>query len=294
MRHGFQGRRFNRTAEHREAMFANMSAALIKHEQIVTTLPKAKDLRPVLEKLVTLAKRGNLHAAVRPPPSCVTMPRSRSSSTCWPSAMPARNGGYLRIMRAGFRHGDSAPMAVIEFVDRDVNARGQIRARARRPRKRPKPRRPEFTQTSQDIANLTWRAAIGCSLHLCMCGPAWPRNCGSAWREVFQFETPYCYDVNRAAGMHSRFDIFSETKAPFANAGESSSYLHRARDQFGVLHLSYCFSAPAIACRTSSRGCPPTTSATCPSICGTCLRSRIPHSTSASAVSFPSTGRKSG
>ena len=125
MRHGFRGRRFNRTAEHRKAMFANMSAALIKHEQIVTTLPKAKDLRPVVEKLITLGKRTDLHA------------RRNAMSQLRDSAMvkklfdvlgpryKERPGGYCRVLKAGFRQGDNAPMAVIEFVDRDVDARGQ-------------------------------------------------------------------------------------------------------------------------------------------------------------------------
>jgi large subunit ribosomal protein L17 len=125
MRHGFRGRRFNRSVEHRKAMFANMSQALIKHEQITTTLPKAKDLRPVVEKLVTLAKRGDLHArrqaiaqikdaAIVAKLFAVLGPRYKE-----------RNGGYLRIMKAGFRFGDNAPLAVIEFVDRDVDAKGQ-------------------------------------------------------------------------------------------------------------------------------------------------------------------------
>src|SRR5215204_1301203 len=125
MRHGFRGRRFNRTVEHRRAMFANMSAALIKHEQIVTTLPKAKDLRPVVEKLITLGKRGDLHA------------RRLAMSKLRDDAMvkklfevlgpryKERNGGYCRVLKAGFRYGDNAPLAVIEFVDRDEEARGK-------------------------------------------------------------------------------------------------------------------------------------------------------------------------
>jgi len=124
MRHGFRGRRFNRSVEHRKAMFANMSAALIKHEQIVTTLPKAKDLRPVVEKLITLGRRGDLHA------------RRLAMSQIRDEAMVKklfevlgpryrdRPGGYCRVLKAGFRYGDNAAMAVIEFVDRDVDARG--------------------------------------------------------------------------------------------------------------------------------------------------------------------------
>jgi large subunit ribosomal protein L17 len=124
MRHGFRGRRFNRTAEHRQAMFANMSAALIKHEQIVTTLPKAKDLRPVVEKLITLAKRGGLHARRQAMSVVRDETQLKKLFDVLSARYAERKGGYLRIMKAGFRYGDSAPMAVIEFVDRDVNARG--------------------------------------------------------------------------------------------------------------------------------------------------------------------------
>jgi large subunit ribosomal protein L17 len=125
MRHGFRGRRFNRSAEHRQAMFANMSQALIKHEQITTTLPKAKDLRPVVEKLVTLAKRGDLHArrqAIAQIKDVAIV--GKLFATIGPR-YKERNGGYLRIMKAGFRFGDNAPLAIIEFVDRDVDAKGQ-------------------------------------------------------------------------------------------------------------------------------------------------------------------------
>jgi large subunit ribosomal protein L17 len=124
MRHGFRGRRFNRTAEHREAMFANMSAALIKHEQIVTTLPKAKDLRPVVEKLVTLAKKGGLHSRRQAMAQLRDETQLKKLFDVLAKRYESRSGGYLRIMKAGFRYGDQAPMAVIEFVDRDVNARG--------------------------------------------------------------------------------------------------------------------------------------------------------------------------
>ena len=124
MRHGFRGRRFNRTAEHRQAMFANMAAALIKHEQIVTTLPKAKELRPVVEKLVTLAKKGGLHARRQAMSVIRDETQLKKLFDVLSARYAERKGGYLRIMKAGFRYGDSAPMAVIEFVDRDVNARG--------------------------------------------------------------------------------------------------------------------------------------------------------------------------
>ena len=125
MRHGFRGRRFNRTAEHRKAMFANMSAALIKHEQIVTTLPKAKDLRPVVEKLVTLGKRGGLHARRQAIAQLRDEDMVRKLFDVLGPRYKARPGGYLRVLKAGFRQGDNAPMAVIEFIDRDVDARGQ-------------------------------------------------------------------------------------------------------------------------------------------------------------------------
>jgi large subunit ribosomal protein L17 len=125
MRHGFRGRRFNRTAEHRKAMFANMSAALIKHEQIVTTLPKAKDLRPVVEKLVTLAKRGDLTSRRLAMAQLRDAAMVRKLFEVLGPRYGERPGGYTRVLKAGFRYGDNAPMGVIEFVDRDVDARGQ-------------------------------------------------------------------------------------------------------------------------------------------------------------------------
>lgn len=124
MRHGFRGRRFNRTTEHRKAMFANMCAALIKHEQISTTLPKAKDLRPIVEKLITLGKRGDLHARRQALAELRDLKMVRKLFDVLGPRYKERQGGYCRIMKAGFRYGDNAPMAVIEFVDRDVNARG--------------------------------------------------------------------------------------------------------------------------------------------------------------------------
>lgn len=125
MRHGFRGRRFNRSVEHRKAMFANMAAALIKHEQIVTTLPKAKDLRPVVEKLITLGKRGDLHARRQAIAQIRDLGMVRKLFETIGPRYQERAGGYLRIMKAGFRYGDNAAMAVIEFVDRDVTARGK-------------------------------------------------------------------------------------------------------------------------------------------------------------------------
>jgi large subunit ribosomal protein L17 len=125
MHHGFKGRRFNRSSAHRKAMFANLSAALIKHEQIVTTLPKAKDLRPVVEKLVTLAKKGGLHARRQAIAEIKDVDQVKKLFDVLAARYKARNGGYLRIMKAGFRHGDNAPVAIIEFVDRDVSAKGK-------------------------------------------------------------------------------------------------------------------------------------------------------------------------
>ncbi len=125
MRHGIAQKKLNRTASHRTAMFANMAAALIKHEQIVTTLPKAKALRPVVEKLVTLSKRGDLSArrlaASRLRDEAMT---HKLFETLGPR-YKARAGGYTRVLKAGFRYGDNAPLAVIEFVDRDESAKGQ-------------------------------------------------------------------------------------------------------------------------------------------------------------------------
>ena len=125
MRHGVSGRKLHKTSTHRKAMFANMAAALIKHEQITTTLPKAKELRPIVEKLVTLGKKGGLHN------------RRQAYAMLRDDAMVAklfgvlatryagRPGGYTRVLRAGFRYGDAAPMGLIEFVDRDPEAKGQ-------------------------------------------------------------------------------------------------------------------------------------------------------------------------
>ena len=125
MRHGMSHRKLGRTSEHRKALFANMAAALIKHEQIKTTLPKAKELRPIVEKLITLGKRGGLHA------------RRQAISQIRDAAMvdklfgalaeryKGRQGGYCRVLKAGFRYGDMAPMAFIELVDRDLEAKGQ-------------------------------------------------------------------------------------------------------------------------------------------------------------------------
>lgn len=124
MRHGYANRKLNRTSSHRKAMFANMSAALIKHEQIVTTLPKAKELRPIVEKLVTLAKRGDLHARRQALSQVRDEDQVRKLFAVLGERYKTRQGGYIRILKAGYRYGDSAPVAVIEFVDRDVDAKG--------------------------------------------------------------------------------------------------------------------------------------------------------------------------
>ena len=125
MRHGLKGRKLNRTSSHRKALFANLAVALLKHEQITTTLPKAKDLRPLVEKLVTLGKRGGLHARRQIIAATGDLVIAEKLLTVLADRYKARNGGYLRIMKAGFRYGDMAPMAVIEFVDRDVAAKGK-------------------------------------------------------------------------------------------------------------------------------------------------------------------------
>ena len=125
MRHGKVHRKLNRTAEHRKAMFANMAASLIKHEQIVTTLPKAKELRPIVEKLVTLAKKGGLHARRQAIAEIRDVAQVKKLFEVLGVRYKDRDGGYTRIMKAGFRYGDNAPKAVIEFVDRDVEAKGK-------------------------------------------------------------------------------------------------------------------------------------------------------------------------
>src|SRR3954467_8899794 len=124
MRHGKVHRKLNRTAEHRKAMFANMCAALIKHEQITTTLPKAKELRPVVEKLITLGKRGDLHARRLAISRIGDVAMVKKLFEVLGPRYKDRKGGYTRIMKAGFRHGDNAAVGVIEFVDRDESAKG--------------------------------------------------------------------------------------------------------------------------------------------------------------------------
>ncbi len=125
MRHRLSGRKLNRTSEHRKALLANMAAALIKHEQIETTLPKAKELRPFVEKLVTLGKRGGLHARRQVLSVLNDAKLADKLFTTLAERYKARAGGYTRVLKAGFRYGDAAPMAIIEFVERDPAAKGQ-------------------------------------------------------------------------------------------------------------------------------------------------------------------------
>jgi large subunit ribosomal protein L17 len=125
MRHGAAYRKLGRTSAHRTAMFANMAASLIKHEQIVTTLPKAKELRPVVEKLVTLAKRGDLHARRQAISQIRDVEQVGKLFATLGPRYAERRGGYTRVLKAGFRYGDNAAMAVIEFVDRDPSEKGK-------------------------------------------------------------------------------------------------------------------------------------------------------------------------
>jgi large subunit ribosomal protein L17 len=125
MRHGKVHRKLNKKPQHRRAMFANMCASLIKHEQIMTTLPKAKELRPVVEKLITLGKKGDLHARRQAISEIRDVAMVKKLFEVLAPRYAERHGGYTRIMKAGFRYGDNAPRAVIEFVDRDVDAKGK-------------------------------------------------------------------------------------------------------------------------------------------------------------------------
>lgn len=125
MKHGIKQRKLNRTTSHRKAMLANMAAALVKHEQITTTLPKAKELRPFTEKLITLAKKGELSHRRQAMSKMRDETQVKKLFDVLGERYADRNGGYIRIMKAGYRYGDCAPMAVIELVDRDVDAKGK-------------------------------------------------------------------------------------------------------------------------------------------------------------------------
>lgn len=125
MRHGMHGRGFSRRTEHRKAMFENLCASLIKHEQIRTTLPKAKDLRPIVERLITMGRRGGLHVRRQAIATLQDKALADKLVTTLAERYRDRPGGYTRIIKAGYRYGDNAPMALIELVDRDVSAKGQ-------------------------------------------------------------------------------------------------------------------------------------------------------------------------
>jgi large subunit ribosomal protein L17 len=125
MRHRMHGRSFSRTSAHRKAMFDNLCHALLKHEQITTTLPKAKDLRPVVERLITLGKRGGLHARRQLIATLQDRKIADKVMTTLAERYKGRSGGYTRIVKAGFRYGDAAAMALIELMDRDPEAKGQ-------------------------------------------------------------------------------------------------------------------------------------------------------------------------
>lgn len=126
MRHRIAHRKLNKTASHRKAMFANMSSSLVEHEQIVTTLPKAKELRPFVEKLVSLAKKGDLGSRRIAIARMRNKEQAKKLFDILGPRYAERSGGYIRIMKAGYRYGDNAPMAVIEFVDRDESAKGKV------------------------------------------------------------------------------------------------------------------------------------------------------------------------
>ena len=131
MRHGMSGRKLNRTSAHRKALLKNMACSLVQHEQIKTTLPKAKELRPYVEKLVTLGKRGGLHARRQ---ALALLGNDRVIVAKIMGSLKdryaERQGGYTRILKAGFRYGDQAPLAVIEFIDRDLSAKGSMQSNA--------------------------------------------------------------------------------------------------------------------------------------------------------------------
>ena len=125
MRHRLSGRKLNRTASHRKAMFSNMAAALIKHEQITTTLPKAKEMRRIADRLITLGKRGGLHARRQALSVLKDTKLAEKLFSTLAARYADRPGGYTRVLKAGFRYGDSAPMGIIELVDRDPEAKGK-------------------------------------------------------------------------------------------------------------------------------------------------------------------------
>ena len=124
MKHKIKGKKLNRTSSHRKALFKNMAQAIIKHEQIITTLPKAKTMKPIVDKLITLAKKGSLHAKRQAYSKLRDDKMVTKLFGTLASRYAEREGGYTRVLKAGYRYGDAAAMAVIELVDRDENARG--------------------------------------------------------------------------------------------------------------------------------------------------------------------------
>ena len=171
MRHAKVHRKLNRTPEHRRAMFANMCAALIKHEQIVTTLPKAKDLRPIVEKLITLGKRGDLHARRQAIAQMRDLAMVKKLFEVLGPRYKDRHGGYTRVLKAGFRYGDNAALAVIELVDRDVDAKGLDSGPVNVETEAEMLRTPNFGRKSlNEIKEVL--AQMG--LHLGMEVPGWP------------------------------------------------------------------------------------------------------------------------
>src|SRR4029450_9762800 len=162
MRHGKVHRKPNRTAEHRKAMFANMAASLIKHEQIITTLPKAKELRPIVEKLVTLAKKGGLSARRQAVAEIRDVAQVKKLFGVIGPRYKDRDGGYTRILKAGVRYGDNAAKAVIEFIDRDVEAKGKDSGPVGE-----KKVEQEASEAAGKLANSFARAAQGAALFVC-------------------------------------------------------------------------------------------------------------------------------
>ena len=125
MKHRLKGKKLNRTSSHRKALFKNMAQAIIKHEQIITTLPKAKTMKPIVDKLITLGKKGGLHARRQAFAKIRDNTMVSKLFDTLATRYADRNGGYSRVLKAGYRYGDAAAMAVLELVDRDENARGQ-------------------------------------------------------------------------------------------------------------------------------------------------------------------------
>jgi large subunit ribosomal protein L17 len=193
MRHGKVHRKLNRTAEHRKAMFANMCASLIKHEQIITTLPKAKELRPIVEKLVTLGKKGGLHMRRQAISEMKDQDQVRKLFDVLAKRYADRQGGYTRIIKAGFRYGDNAPMALIEFVDRDEDAKGKDSGPVQGAR--PKRRKPRHIRISEK-RRLVRRFFVALSSFGCSC----------------IFQSAFRYQLRHSNGStHMKIDLTGKT-----------------------------------------------------------------------------------